>query len=77
MTREDQESFVRDLCCSIANEVTKKIATGQIPEEWDGHELRVLLAEKFKDSATMSTIVKEPRRARARNYRNIVLTNNL
>ena len=69
--------FVSDLAKSIATEMVQKIIEEKIPADWDGHELRSLMAEKFEASAAMSLIRREPRSKRARDYRNAVLANNL
>ena len=77
MTRTQQKKFVKELATRVANEIREQILSGKIPEEWDGHELRCLLADRFNASADMSVIKAEPRQRRARNYRNTVLVNNL
>ena len=72
MTREDQKKFVRELSLVVVEEICVLIERGKIPEGWDGHELRCLLSERHADSATMTVIMGEPRRRRARGYREIV-----
>ena len=47
------------------------IKAGKTPADWDGHELRQLLADKFAEAT--SKLV--PHRIRA--YKNVVLVNNL
>lgn len=77
MNREQQEMLVRDISLNIADEIVTQIMAGKIPDTWDGHELRALLAERHASSAAMSLVVREPRRKRSRDYRNTVITNNL
>ena len=77
MTREEQIRFIQDLCTNICGEVVKRVLAGKIPEEWDGQELRCLLADKFEDSASMSIIRREKRGRRKSEYRNTCTINNL
>ena len=70
MTRQEQIDFVRELSKNVAEDIVDSIERGRIPSEWDGRELRLLLADKHSewDMAT---------RADKRRYRNTVLVNNL
>lgn len=77
MTHNDQIAFVREMSANIAEEIVRAILADKVPAEWDGHELRCLLATKHHESAAMSLLVREPQRKRARDYRNAVLVNNL
>ena len=71
MTRTEQRKFVRSLAITIAEKVVSKIESGRIPEEWDGFELRQLLADKFAhESFKMDN-------TRKKEYNNTVLVNNL
>lgn len=70
MTRAEQETFVRELSDSVINAICAKIGDG-IPAEWDGHELRRLIADKFEAETTKLA----PKRNRE--YKNAVLVNNL
>lgn len=49
MNAKQKKKFIRDLCGSISREVISKVPV--MPEEWNGHELRVLLANKFEVEA--------------------------
>ena len=69
MSPKEQHEFIRELCDNVRDSLLKR----QYPEDWDGHELRVLIAERFEQSAQMSLIKREPQRKRARDYRNEVL----
>ena len=73
MTKTQQKAFVRSLAKSVVAECVGHIRADKVPESWDGHELRMWMAEKFEDSAEMSVIHKEPRSRRARAYRNYML----
>ena len=77
MNEEGKLTFVNQLCMRIALDLGQQIMTGKIPEEWDGHELCALIADKAEDAASMSEVRKEPRKARAKDYRNTVIVNNL
>jgi hypothetical protein len=74
LNRGEQKTFVRELADALVREVCEKIDEGKIPEHWDGHELRVLMSEKFEQSAKASVIRTSPRHSRARDYHNTVLT---
>lgn len=50
MTKTEQRQFVRELTNEIAQDVIRKIQKGRIPAEWDGIELRQMLADKFAAS---------------------------
>ena len=72
-TRREKSRFVRDLARAVAAEIVKKIDAGKVPAEWDGHELRRLLADKFEREVT--GLMKKGRRLR--DYRSDVYNNNL
>lgn len=44
-TRAGKRAFIRALCRSVAENVAAAVPA--MPAEWDGHELRELLAEVF------------------------------
>jgi hypothetical protein len=77
MTRRNQARFVRELCDSIRHSVIELIGSGAIPDTWNGAELRVLLAGKFAESASMVPDLLDKRTARRRQFDNDVLTRNL
>lgn len=77
MTHNEQHQFVTELTTNICAEVKAAILADKIPADWDGHELRVLLADKFEQSAQMSLIRRDKRSERARDYHNTVITANL
>ena len=67
MTREQQKQFVVELTENVTKDMLKVIA--YVPEEWDGHELRQWIADRF---AQCSFTLKENKR-RYREYKNTVL----
>lgn len=77
MTREQQKLFVEELCNNIRDDLLKKIDENEIPDNWDGHELRVFVADRFEESARISVFYKDGkrdgRRKRAAAYRKAVL----
>jgi hypothetical protein len=77
MNKNDQISLVNELCMRMALDLGAKIIAGDVPNEWDGHELRALIADKAADSAARSLIRKAPMSARARLYRNTILTTSI
>lgn len=77
MTKKGQKKFVRELSKNIADSIVKQINDGKIPDRWDGHELRILLANRHQASASMSKHSQNPRSKAAREFKNTVLVNNL
>lgn len=72
LTTKDKKTFIRNLCNSVRDELIAKVK--DMPEEWDGMELRELLAEKFKRE---TYDVMKDNRKRLRAYRNEVIARNL
>lgn len=54
-TQRDKKRFIRSLCNSVRNDLIDKV--GRMPKEWDGYELRELIALKFSNEALLSTRV--------------------
>lgn len=77
MNRAEQISLVNELCMRMALAIGARIHAGDVPKEWDGHELRCLVADKAADNASISVIRKEPRSVRAKAYKNTILTTNI
>jgi hypothetical protein len=69
MIRQEQRRFVRELITNIKRDVINSITRGRVPPEWDGLELRQLLADKFQQSVLPLT------GDRKKAYENTVLTN--
>lgn len=75
MDKNQKITFIQNLTASIASELIDKVNSGVIPEHWDGHELRQLLADKFERE--VSSLFREKRSARVRRYRNDVATTSI
>ena len=73
MTTNEQIQFVKELTKSITNELINDIKIGKIPPNWDGIELRQIIADKCKRTVLEGALVG----SRKREYNNIVLVNNL
>ena len=71
MTKREKEKLIKDLANNIANAVIEKI--DDIPEEWDGLELRELVADKARYYSRYFSGNKK----RYKNYKNEVLVRNL
>lgn len=65
--------FIRELIGNVQAEILARVA--DMPESWDGHELRRYIADRFED-ADMTMHRKEFRRRR-KDYRSAVLERNL
>jgi hypothetical protein len=76
MEKHEQRRFVKGLINNIHSEIETKIAKGQIPESWDGHELRKYLADRFAD-AVIGSYMTDKKCRRYREYKNTVMVNNL
>ena len=72
MTPKEQVEFVNQLANAIRDGLSDEISAGKIPAEWNGIELRWLLAERFR-RAVYSVGGKKRKAA----YNNTVLVNNL
>ena len=73
MNKKDKITFVKNLTASIRDEIISKIKLGRIPEDWDGQELREILADKFDNERYF----RDKRDKRAREYQNTVICENL
>lgn len=74
MTKADQLRIIRELSDSITCGMMEKIEHGELPEEWDGHELRQYFAY-LADVSTSDALRKGTRRRRE--FENYLLVNNL
>jgi len=72
MNKKDKVRFIKDLCNSVKNELISKI--DKIPENWDGYELRELIAQKFRSE---SYLMNDKRSKRYRDFENDVIVQNL
>ncbi len=77
MNRDEQVTLVNELCMRMALDIATKIDAGEVPKEWDGHELRCLVADKANANASRSEILTHKRGLRARAYRNHIITTNI
>lgn len=75
MTQTQKKEFVRELFHSVRSDIDMKLP--RVPEEWDGHELRVWIAEYFERAARMSCIAGDKRGSRRKAYDNAVIVDNL
>lgn len=71
MNREEQTVFVTDLVASVQAKLLADIEAGKVPADWDGHELRHLLARIF----ARQTTTLAPARKRA--FEQVIVVNDL
>jgi hypothetical protein len=71
VTLREKRKFIRDLMENVFVEMRTKAA--QMPEEWNGIELRQLLADKFNHETCPHLLTGR----RKRDYRNEVIVRNL
>ncbi len=67
-TPEGKAHFIQTVCDRLRDGATERIPA--MPQEWDGHELRLYLAQLFSDEVT-SHISQGKRR---REYQNTIAT---
>ena len=77
MSKREQKKFVRDRSASVVKSINEQIAKGLIPENWDGHELRSLLAYRHGLSGNIGNVMSNKRGARYREFQNTIIVNNL
>jgi len=68
MNATEQEEFVSDLLESVKEKIVAEIASGKIPQDWNGIDLRWLVSEKSAFGGSGK---------RKREFNNFVLINNL
>jgi hypothetical protein len=73
MNAKEQKSFVKELGKNVLAELYADIDGGKVPAEWDGIELRQLLADRFSRCVFKGYMTGK----RKRNYNLNVLVNNL
>lgn len=71
MNAEEKEQFITDLTNGIASHFLGKVK--DLPEDWDGHELRQWMVDTWKREA----IWRPMEGKRMKDYRNEVLVRNL
>lgn len=79
MTREEQVQLINEIMKLNREDLLKALSKVPLEEtkEWDGHELRVLVADWFKESAIRTLIRRNPRSARTKSFRKKQLLYNL
>ena len=75
MTKAQKLEFIDALFHSVRKTLAEKLPS--TPEEWDGHELRVWVSQYFNDAAAMSSVMKDKRGKRRRDFDNEVIVRNL
>lgn len=73
MTKAEQKQFTRELITNVTGNVLR--ALPRVPDNWDGHELRELIAQHFVRCSW--TLHEKQNRARLRAFKNECLTRNL
>lgn len=73
MDAAGKRKFIRELCNNVRDDLLKRVS--DMPEEWDGHELRKLIADRFAEVVISDQMKTNRRRIRA--YRNECLVRNL
>ena len=63
-------TFIHELIDNVKDEIITKVA--DMPEEWDGIELRWLVVEKF--AMEVVARFKDKRSRRYQDYRNFIIT---
>ena len=71
MSRKQQRQFVKELIRNVQADLLSIV--DRVPEEWDGHELRQWIADRF-DAASFTL---DGMKARKRAYKNAIITLNL
>lgn len=73
MIKEEQLRIAKDLTEGITRTILTKIEKGNLPEEWDGNEIRQWIVDTFKDHAVIRPMTGK----RMKDYRNEVIVRNL
>lgn len=72
MNKEEKKKFVIDLTKAVQDRIVVLIDEGKIPEQWDGHELRKLLADHFAYEMSALIVGK-----RLKDYKKVLITNGI
>lgn len=73
MTRQEQREFIVMLAYGIVDKILDRIDAGDVPENWDGHQLRPYLADSTARNCELGAMTRSQRKS----YENDVLVNNL
>ena len=77
MSKHEQKRYIKEYAATFVEEMTALITAGKVPEEWDGHELRLWFSIKAGDNAKASILRRMPRGKRARDFNNALICHNL
>jgi hypothetical protein len=80
MTKDEKLQFIGDLAATVIFDIKARV--DDMPEEWDGIELRRYIADKFEEQAFEPLLYRDQvyglhRSRRLRTYQNERLTRNL
>lgn len=70
MDKEQKKEFINSLVEAVRTDILNNVE--RMPDNWDGHELRLYIREKYSE-----VYWKTMTRSRVREYNNTVLVNNL
>ena len=73
MDAKQKQRFIKDLCNAIRNGLVEDVR--KMPEHWDGHELRAIIAERAK--AQLSVPMQNPYGGRRKDFENELVIRNL
>jgi len=68
MYKNKKEEFIVNFCNAMRDEALKKVDL--MPDNWDGHELRTYLADKF--AFETSSQMQSGKSSRMREYRRVI-----
>lgn len=71
MTREQQKHLIQQLGNSVIASILQKIDSDEVPENWDGVELREYMALKFTQQTVKMSVKGK------RDFNNVIETTNL
>lgn len=72
MNNQEKKQFVKSILSSLQEAVTKKI--NDMPEEWDGHEIRKFIADYYDCHYTITSAMIGKRK---KDYDNTLTVSNL
>ena len=75
MTSKEQKAFTRELIGNVETEIMKLFKSKKIPADWEGIELRWLIADRY--AAVVFGIIGKRTGKRYRSYFNETIINNL
>jgi len=73
MTKAEQREFIKTFCDTMRDAALSKV--DQMPDNWDGHELRSYLSEKFAFEITGQ--MQNKRDKRVKDFYNTIATTTL